>query len=156
MVIYMKFKILMNIFIIAILCSIASAAEIGRKSQAIGGGGVFTDSELSALPDIIELRTRYYLFERTKTLEKLMAPYKKKFGYGYGTIHHYGVGQIYLNRILFDNSLSATKKAFFLKNAIAEFGFVLNPEKYPKYSELFKKSFLPLVFIKNEQKLICY
>lgn len=128
------------------------AVEVGRTSKAIGGASIrFTEQDFSKLPDMIEVRTRYYLFERTQKLEKIMAPYKKKYGYGYGTIHHYGVGQIYLNRVNFDLLMNPQKRTHLIKSAINEFGFVLNPNKYPKYSKLFKRKFLPVVLSKRAE-----
>lgn len=147
-----QFAFLYVLFSILFASSMPYAGERGRTSKAIGGGGVrFTEQDLSMLPDIIEVRTRYYLFERTKELEKIMAPYKKKYGYGYGTIHHYGVGQIYLNKLILDPTLTSYKKNYYINRAISEFGFVLDPKKIPKYSELFKKTFLPTVLSKRAE-----
>lgn len=146
----MHMKLIISSIIFLILTSLFSLAyciEQGRKSMA--AGGYFTDQELKELPDIIELRTRYYLFERTDKYKKMMAPYLEKYGFGYGTIHHYGVGQIYLNRVNSNVLLKPQRKNYLINRAISEFGFVLDPAKLPRYNKRFNQTFLPIVYSKR-------
>ncbi len=143
------------ILLVLIIYSNLCAANIGRKSPSVQHAeGYFTEQELSSLPDIVEVRTRYYLYERTEELKQKFAPYIKRYGFGYITIHHYGVGQIFLNRVNLDTMMDSQRKAFLLKSAISEFGFVLDPRKDDKYSELFKKTFFPLVLSKRAEAYI--
>lgn len=138
-------------FIIPLVLAIGTVslqAEKFRKSNAVSES--FTEAELAALPFSIEIRTRYYLWDRKNPIiQKKMKPYIDKYGFGYRTIHHLGVGMMYLNRIKSNFLMKTPRKNFLIKSAISEFSFILDPVKRTQYNYKFIRTYLPSVFFKR-------
>ena len=112
----------------------------------------FTEYEVQSLPDLIELKLRahfdYAQGIKNSKYEALAQKYIDKYGWGYQTLHHYGKGLIYLDRY-YKNQKHPSGKEIWLKWAIGEFSFTLEPGKVKSYTRVFILTFLPSIYYKR-------
>lgn len=81
--------------------------------------------ELSLLPRYLEVKVRSFLGMKTPDVIRDIKKYSKKLGgfANYSSLHHYGLGLIYLKRVQ-TRRIDYPKREFDLSSAISEFGFV--------------------------------
>lgn len=139
----MRLKYYMNtILIFFCLPAISFSASIHKS---------FTTSEMKSLPLPIQIKLRFYLGEKSPELRKKVDRYMRIYGPGYNSLHHFGMGLIYLNRFMNPRS-KYYQDTFFLGHAINEFNFELSrfdPSKYNRGKSKFIDTFYPAMTYKR-------
>ena len=102
--------------------------------NAYAGGNYkeYTEYELRSLPPLVQLKLRFYLGDKTPEKKRVVDKYIKKFGRGYNSLHHYGMGLIYLQRV-YRGGIDNSMRKFLLKLSVSEFTFVIAPHKMKKW-----------------------
>jgi len=144
----MSWKLFRNVCVALGLSFLICVPEIGAWDDY----KVFTEVEIRSLPFLIEAKLRFHLGDKRREIREVVDENIRKYGWGYNTLHHYGKGLIYLNRVKL--GIMREKKDFLLKIAINEFSFSLDPEKIKTFSKEFIKVFLPAMYYKRGETLL--